>query len=136
MYFINCPNLSYYTRTDLEKLQALVASFTHAQFDDIIVCGVRNGCVIVTFMIRNCLIPTSRAFYVSEKQSMTCHQKLKHNIIKVIINDEVVYMPGTIFKNFFVYVCKNLIADHFDTLLIRILGLFLYKASSTGVIYL
>lgn len=128
--------MSYYTRTDLEELRESVALLTNAQFDDILVCGVRNGCVIVTFMIRNCLIPTLRAFYMSEKQSMACHLKLKHKIIKVVINDEVVFMPGTIFFNFFVYVCKNVIAGHFDTLMIRILGLFLYKASPTGVIYL
>lgn len=96
IYKINCPDVSHFSRKDLEELRESVALLTHAQFDDVLVCGVGDGCVIVTFMIRNCLIPTLRAFYMSEKPSMACHQKLKHKIIKVIINDEVVYTPGTI----------------------------------------
>lgn len=96
-YKINCPDMSHYPRADLEELRESVALLTNAQFDDVLVCGVRNGCVIVTFMIRNCLIPTLRAFYLSEKQTMAFHGELKHKIINVTIKDDVLYMPGTFF---------------------------------------
>ena len=111
--------MSHFSRKDLEESRESVKLLTNAQFDDVLVCGVGDGCVIVTFMIRNCLIPTLRAFYMSEKPSMACHQKLKHKIIKVIINDEVVYTPGTILK--FLCIClQKCNTDHFDNFMIRI----------------
>lgn len=77
----------------------MLATLIHANHDDILVSGVKNGCVIVKMMIRNCLIPTLKALYTSEKKiSMTCQWmlklSLKYKIIKVIIQDEVIYPPG------------------------------------------
>lgn len=97
-YVINCPNISEYGIPELEKLREMLATLIHANHDDILVSGVKNGCVIVTMMIRNCLIPTLKALYTSEKISMTCHWmlklSLKHKIIKVMIQNEVIYPPG------------------------------------------
>lgn len=98
IYVINCPDISSYSRTELEKLQVIVATLLKAQFDDVIVSGVKNGCVIVTFMIRNYLISKLRAFYTPEKRSMTCQMMLKlplkFKVLKVIVQDETIYPSG------------------------------------------
>lgn len=87
-----------YTRTELEKLRVMLATLLHAHYDDILVSGVKNGCVIVTFMLRNCLVPTLKTLYMSEKISMTCQWmlklSLKYKVMKVMIKDEVIYMSG------------------------------------------
>lgn len=97
-YIINCPGVSEYRRSELEKLRLMLATLIHANYDDILVSGVKTGCVIVTMMIRNCLIPKLRALYTSEKLTLTCHWmlklSLKHKIMKVMIQDEVIYPPG------------------------------------------
>nr|XP_022332998.1 uncharacterized protein LOC111130340 isoform X2 [Crassostrea virginica] len=96
VFIINCPKLSSYKRHELEKLRSILASILQAQYDDILVCGVKEGCVIVTFMIRNCLIQKLKAIYLSEKQNMTCQWMLKltlkFKIMKIIIQDDVLYM--------------------------------------------
>ncbi|XP_052702119.1 uncharacterized protein LOC128178800 isoform X2 [Crassostrea angulata] len=97
-YVINCPDISEYDLPELEKLRLMLATLIHANHDDILVSGVKNGCVIVTMMIRNCLIPTLKALYTSEKRiNMTCQWmlklSLKYKIIKVMIQDEVIYPP-------------------------------------------
>lgn len=93
IYIINCPDLSNYSRTDLEKLREMVATLLSAEFDDIILSGIKNGCVIVTFMIRNCLISKLRALYTPENRSMTCQRMfpLKFKVLKVIVQDETIY---------------------------------------------
>lgn len=53
--------------SELEKLRSILEVFTKGQYDDIIVAGVKTGCVIVTLLIRNCLIPKLRKLYTSEK---------------------------------------------------------------------
>lgn len=97
-YIINCSGVSKYPRSELEKLREMLANLIQANYDDILVSGVKTGCVIVTMMIRNCLIPTLRALYTSEKLTLTCHWmlklSLKHKIMKVMIQDEVIYPPG------------------------------------------
>lgn len=97
-YIINCPNIDEYKWQELDKLRNILESFTGAQYDDIIVAGVKSGCVIVTFMIRNCLIPKLRRLYTSERESMTCQWMLKlplkYKIMKVMIQDDVIYMSG------------------------------------------
>nr|XP_034326955.1 uncharacterized protein LOC105349046 isoform X4 [Crassostrea gigas] len=99
-YIINCPGVSKYPRSELEKLREMLANLIHANYDDILVSGVKTGCVIVTMMIRNCLIPKLRALYTSEKLTLTCHWmlklSLKHKIMKVMIQDEVIYPPDTL----------------------------------------
>nr|XP_022334764.1 uncharacterized protein LOC111131490 isoform X2 [Crassostrea virginica] len=95
-FIINCPKLSCYKIHELEKLRSMLASILQANYDDILVSGVKEGCVIVTFMIRNCLIPKLKAIYLSEKQNMTCQWMLKlplkFKIMKIIIQDDVLYM--------------------------------------------
>lgn len=93
IYVIKCPDISKYSRTELEKLQEIVSTLLSAQFADVIVSGMKNGCVIVTFMIRNCLISKLRALYTPENRSMTCQRMfpLKFKVLKVIIQDEIIY---------------------------------------------
>ena len=100
---INCPHLPSYSRAELEKLRTMLSILLRAQYDDVLVCGVKEGCVIVTFMIRNCLIPSLKDLYSSEKQYMVCQCMLKlqfkFQIMKVVIEDDVVYMSGMYFCN-------------------------------------
>lgn len=102
-YVVNCPGISVYPRSEVEKLRLMLATLIHANYDDILVSGLQNGCVIVTMMIRNCLIPKLKAIYTSEKISMTCQWMLKlsmkYQIIKVMIQDEILYPPD-ILSNF------------------------------------
>lgn len=92
-YFVSVPNVSLYSESDLEELQKTIAILLPANYDDIIVCGVKNGCVIVTFMIRKYLIPRLRALYESKERNL--FQKMsKHNVFKVMIRDEVLYKKG------------------------------------------
>lgn len=95
-YIVNCPKMPDYKRTELEKLRVMLATLLHAHYDDILVSGVKNGCVIVTFMLRNCLVPTLKTLYTSEKISMTCQWmlklSLKYKVMKVMIKEEVIYM--------------------------------------------
>lgn len=101
-YIINCPNVSEYNLSELEKLRSILEVFTKGQYDDIIVAGVKTGCVIVTLMIRNCLIPKLRKLYTSEKGSMTCQWMLKlplkYKIMKVMIQDDLIYMSDAFFS--------------------------------------
>ncbi|XP_056021854.1 uncharacterized protein LOC125649231 isoform X2 [Ostrea edulis] len=96
VYLINCPNMSLYERSELETLRIMLSTLIHANYDDIIVSGVKNGCVVVTFMIRNCLIPSLRTLYLPSKRSMTCQWMLKlplhYKTVKVMIEDDVIYM--------------------------------------------
>lgn len=91
---LNCPDIYSYSEKELKKLRAMLVNITDAQFDDILVTGVKTGCVIVTFMIRNCLIPKLRSLYTPEKLAYQwmLNLPLKHKIVKVIIEDEVIYM--------------------------------------------
>lgn len=93
-YVVNCPDILSYSKTELKKLRGMLVIITNAQFGDILVSGVKTGCVIVTFMIRNCLIPTLRSLYTPEKLAYQWMLKLplKHKIMKVMIEDEVIYM--------------------------------------------
>lgn len=93
-YVLNCPDIDSYSEKELKKLRAMLVNITGAQFDDILVTGVKTGCVIVTFMIRNCLIPKLRSLYTPEKLAYQwmLNLPLKHKIVKVIIEDEVIYM--------------------------------------------
>lgn len=101
-YIINCPNVSEYNLSELEKLRSILEVFTKGQYDDIIVAGVKTGCVIVTLMIRNCLIPKLRKLYTSEKGSMTCQWMLKlplkYKLMKVMIQDDLIYMSDAFFS--------------------------------------
>lgn len=105
VYLINCPNMSLYERSELETLRIMLSTLIHANYDDIIVSGVKNGCVVVTFMIRNCLIPSLRTLYLPSKRSMTCQWMLKlplhYKTVKVMIEDDVIYMSGKFSFSYF-----------------------------------
>nr|XP_022305084.1 uncharacterized protein LOC111112077 [Crassostrea virginica]XP_022305085.1 uncharacterized protein LOC111112077 [Crassostrea virginica] len=89
-YFVNVPNVSLYSESDLEELRSTIVTLLSTNYDDIIVSGVRNGCVIVTFMIRKYLIPHLRALYESKERNL--FQKMsKHKVFKVMIREEIVY---------------------------------------------
>ena len=90
---VNVPNVSLYSNSELEALQDTVATLLSAKYDDVIVRGVRNGCVIVIFMVRNYLIPNLRALYES-KEKYLVQKMLKHKIFKVKIQDDVLYEEG------------------------------------------
>ena len=64
-----------------------------ANFDDVIVSGVKNGSVIVTFMIRNYLVPCLKALLESEER-IICQRMLEMKIFKVVIQDDIVYIRG------------------------------------------
>nr|XP_022334759.1 uncharacterized protein LOC111131489 isoform X3 [Crassostrea virginica] len=95
-YIINCPDLTCYTEEELKKLQVLLSTLLGAQYDDIVVCGLQNGCVIVTFMIRKCLIPKLRELYTSEKENLICQWmfklSLKYKVVRVMIEEDEVFM--------------------------------------------
>lgn len=98
IYIVNCPKVSDFPRTELEKLRMMLATLIHANYDAIIVSGVKNGCVIISFMIRKCLIPKLRAFYTSENirihVCLWMTMTLKYNIMKVMIQNEPIYNCG------------------------------------------
>lgn len=95
-YFVNVPNVSLYSKSELEVLQDTIATLLFANYDDVIVCGVKNGCVIVIFMVRNYLIPHLKALYESQER-IVFQKMLKHKIFKVMIRDDVLYKEGIFF---------------------------------------
>ncbi|XP_078341372.1 uncharacterized protein LOC111108757 isoform X1 [Crassostrea virginica] len=93
-YIFYCPDKSTYTNGELENLFKIIMSFTGAKYNDIKVCKVKEGCVHVTLMIRNNLVPALRSLYSPEDVSKTCQmmsKSLRHRINKVLIQDVAVY---------------------------------------------
>lgn len=85
-------------------------SFTGAKYDDLIVSEVKVGCVHVTLMIKNNLVPAMRLIYSPEKVSKTCQlmsKSLRHRINKVLIQDVAVYISGK-FDNKMYFLSSNL----------------------------
>nr|XP_022306072.1 uncharacterized protein LOC111112665 isoform X3 [Crassostrea virginica] len=89
-YFVHFPNVSSYSNSDLEAVQDTIATLLFAKYDDVIVCGIKNGCVIAIFMIRNYLIPHLRVLFGS-KEKILFQRMLKHKIFKVVVRDDVIY---------------------------------------------
>nr|XP_022302688.1 uncharacterized protein LOC111110476 isoform X3 [Crassostrea virginica] len=89
-YKIHCPFLK---NNELTELTETIRCLTGAEYNDIYVSEVNNGCVKVCFMVRNHLIPKLRKCYMPENINNT-HQSLskdlRNKIIKVVIQDEVV----------------------------------------------
>lgn len=96
-YVIDCPNISSYRRSELERLRDMLSTLIQAQFDDVIVAGIEEGCVIVTFMIRKCLIQNLRSFYSDKTSTKYMAYRwmmklpLRYKVVKVIIEEEIVY---------------------------------------------
>ena len=89
-YKIHCPFLK---NNELTELTETIRCLTGAEYNDIYVSEVNNGCVKVCFMVRNHLIPKLRKCYMPENINNT-HQSLskdlRNKIIKMVIQDEVV----------------------------------------------
>ena len=94
-YFINVPNVASYQTSNLEDLRETLVILLFANYDDVIVSGVENGCVIVTFMMRNYLIPCLKALFKSEER-IIFQKILEMKIFKVIIQDDIVYIKGKV----------------------------------------
>ena len=92
-YSINLPNVSSYPKQSLEDLRTSITILLFANYDDVIVSGVKNGSVIVTFMIRNYLVPYLKALLESEER-IICQRMLEMKIFKVVIQDDIVYIRG------------------------------------------
>lgn len=97
-YFINVPNVSDYQKSDLENLRKTLVILLSANYNDVIVCGVKDGSVIVIFMISDYLIPCLMASFKSEEK---ISQLLKENIFKIMIQDDVVFTKGIFSNNFY-----------------------------------
>ena len=85
---------SSFTNNEIQKLLKILKSFTGAKDDDILVSAVKEGCIHVTLMIRNHLIPILRSLYSPKNLRETCQRmskSLQHRIIKVLIEDVPVY---------------------------------------------
>ena len=92
-YFINVPNVASYQKSDIEDLRETLIILLAANYHDVILSGVENGCVIVTFMMRNYLIPCLKALFKSEER-IIFQKKLEMKIFKVIIQEDIVYNKG------------------------------------------
>lgn len=62
--------------------------WTNANYDEIIICEIRRGSVIVSFIIKNRLIPK-----LQENQHKIANS-LKHDVMKVKIKDTIIYESG------------------------------------------
>ena len=62
--------------------------WTNANYDEIIICEIRRGSIIVSFMIKNRLIPK-----LQENQHKIA-DSLKHDVMKVKIQDNIIYESG------------------------------------------
>ena len=95
-YFINVPNVDSYPKKDLENLRKTLVILLSANYNDVIVCGVKNGCVIVIFMISDSLIPCLRTLFKSEENIF---QMLKEKIFKIMIHDDILFSLGMVCHN-------------------------------------
>nr|XP_022296697.1 uncharacterized protein LOC111106341 isoform X1 [Crassostrea virginica] len=92
-YTIHCPDQNF-TEEDVTRLRETVCSLTKAKYNDIFLQKVKQGSIIVTFMIRKDLIPALRSHYQPEtthKTTKHMSKVLKRKIIKVAIDDDIVY---------------------------------------------
>lgn len=87
-YTIHCRDKSSYTQAELQTLRKTVAIWTEANYDDIIICEIRRGSVIVSFMIKNSLIPKL------EENQHNIADSLKQDVMKVKIQDNIIYESG------------------------------------------
>ena len=96
-YKLHCP---FIINNELKELRETVRYLTGAEYNDIIVSEVNNGCVKVCFMVRNHLIPKLRLCYNTENiintpQSLS--KGFRNKIIEVVIQNEVVDLSGMSF---------------------------------------
>lgn len=97
-YTLSFPVKLKYTYEELEGLLDILISFTDAEYADITVAEVKEGCIHVTLTIRNHLIPKLRSLYSPENLRETCQRmskSLQHRIIKVLIEGVAIYTSGT-----------------------------------------
>lgn len=89
---MHCPESSIYTNEEVETIRNVLKTVTNAKDKDIILSGVKKGSIIAIFMIRSDFIPKLRQLFMSECHKML--QPLKHKILEVLIEDEVIYSSG------------------------------------------
>ena len=76
----------------------MVAMFTDAKYDEIMICGIKKGSVFVSFMIKDYLIPKLQSSILQENQKeISDCLTLKHKVIKVVIQDDIIYKSGMSF---------------------------------------
>ena len=91
-YKIDCPDESY-TVEDLQELRKSLSIILNAKYNEIVDSRIEKGCVCVTFMISNRLIPVLRSLYMNNNLRKTLRKmsSLRHKIIAVSIQDEIIY---------------------------------------------
>lgn len=89
---MHCPESSIYTNEEVETIRNVLKTVTNAKDKDIILSGVKKGSIIAIFRIRSDFIPKLRQLFMSECHKML--QPLKHKILEVLIEDEVIYSSG------------------------------------------
>lgn len=136
-YFINCLGIFDYLWLEFENLWKMLVILIYVNYDDIVVFGVKMGCVIVIMMIWNCLILLLKVFYMLEKLILICYWMLKfflkYKIMKVVIKEDVFYFFGRLWViiNFFflniLFVNVILYCFFLNFLLIILLMLWIFK---------
>ncbi|XP_061173459.1 uncharacterized protein LOC133182628 [Saccostrea echinata] len=100
VFHIDCKNIASYNRGDLDTLQKDLATFLRAEPDDVILVGIQEGSIILTFMIRDKLIPTLRSIFCERNSwkyityRMLILRHLTFRVFKVFITNEIVYEPA------------------------------------------
>lgn len=107
-YKLNCPDESSYKAEDLASLIKTLTKITKAKYHQIVVKEIKKGCVSVSFMISNRIIPVLRSLYMSDNLHKTLRRmsSLKHTVLKVTIQDDIIYtysMYCLIFYNMHCY---------------------------------
>ena len=77
----------------LHELTEMLADLLNARYNEIVVSRIGKGCVSVTFMIADRRIPVLQSLYMNKNLRKTLQKmsSLKHRILKVSIEDEIIY---------------------------------------------
>ncbi|XP_062609897.1 uncharacterized protein LOC134271704 [Saccostrea cucullata] len=99
VFRIHCKNIASYNKGELDTLRKGLATFLRAEPDDVILVGIQQGSIILTFMVRDKLIPSLRSIF-SERNSwkyityrMLILRHLTFRVFEIFIRDEIVYKP-------------------------------------------
>jgi hypothetical protein len=101
-FHVRCTDINDYNKGELDTLHKSLATVlgTGVNPDDVILVGLREGSIILTFMIRSAFIPNLRTM-LSDRRSLKnithrvmLFRRLTHKVFKVTINGDVFYEPG------------------------------------------
>ena len=100
-YKIDCHDGSYQLKC-LQELTKSLNVILNAKYNEIVVSMIGKGCVSVTFMISDRLIPVLRSLYMNDNLHKTLQKmsSLKHSILKVSIEDEIIYTSSMYYYSF------------------------------------